>query len=115
MIARRPVNGRAATRAMTALYRRPERLPADWRDRLPDPERYYREHVSKLGKANPSGWAQGRCPFHDDRSESFSADLRRGGWKCFAGCGSGDLVAFEMRRTGRPFMDAARALVGVSV
>lgn len=91
------------------------RVPANWRDRLPDPESYYRAHVAKLGKVNATGWAQGACPFHDDRNASLSVNLRdeRGGWRCFAGCGGGDLVGFHMRQTGKPFKEAVTELLGV--
>ena len=100
-----------------AVYQPPKpsgRLPDNWRDRLPEPATYYGQHVEKLGKANGSGWAQGRCPFHEDRNDSLSVDLSgtRGGWKCFAGCGGGDLVSFHMRRTGQGFKDAVRELMG---
>lgn len=90
------------------------RLPEDWRDRLPDPEHYYRARVAKLGKPNGQGWAQGRCPLHEDRHESLSVHLAhpRGGWKCFAGCGKGDLVAFHERMTGLPFREAVADLMG---
>lgn len=89
------------------------RVPMQWRDRLPDPGDYYRRRVAKLGRVNGEGWAQGQCPFHDDASASLSVHLvgARGGWRCFAGCGSGDLVSFHMRRTGLPFKDAVRDLV----
>ena len=91
------------------------RVPANWRDRLPDPATYYAEHVVKLGKRNGEGWAQGRCPFHDDRDASMSVHLdgSRGCWKCFAGCGAGDLVAFHMRLRRLPFAEAVRDLAGV--
>ncbi|MDC8637048.1 CHC2 zinc finger domain-containing protein [Xanthomonas hortorum] len=91
------------------------RLPDDWRKRLPEPESYYRAHVAKLGKAHGNGWAQGRCPFHEDGTASLSVNLSQpcGFWKCFAGCGSGDMVTFHMKRSGLPFADAARDLLGV--
>jgi len=91
------------------------RLPANWRDRLPDPAAYYADKVAKLGKRNGDGWAQGRCPFHEDRDASLSVNLAglRGCWKCFAGCGAGDLVAFHMRLRSLPFAEAVRDLVGV--
>jgi hypothetical protein len=38
-----------------------------------------------------------RCPFHDDRQASLSLELSEGMWNCHAGCGSGKLLAFEMR------------------
>lgn len=90
------------------------RLPANWRQRLPDPAAYYAQHVARLGKANATGWAQGACPFHDDRNASLSVHVAEGGgWRCFAGCGGGDLLGFHMRRTGLGFVEAVRDLVGV--
>ena len=91
-----------------------DRLPLNWRERLPDPESYYRMRVDKLGQRHGNGWAQGRCPLHDDRNASLSVNLDspRGGWRCFAGCGHGDLLAFHMRLTGLGFADAVGDLVG---
>jgi hypothetical protein len=34
----------------------------------------------------------GRCPFHDDRSPSFSVDIGKQKWHCFAACGHGDVI-----------------------
>ena len=89
------------------------RLPRNWRDRLPDPGAYYAQHVAKLGKPNALGWAQGQCPFHDDRNASLSVHVSdaRGGWRCFASCGGGDLVGFHIKRTGQSFADAVRELI----
>lgn len=105
--------------AFDTLYRKPKapRLPADWRLRLPDPESYYRKHAKKLSAPNSSGWAQGRCPFHDDHEASLSVHLsgERGGWKCFAGCGHGDMVSFHERLTGLKFPNSARDLIGLKV
>lgn len=96
------------------VYRKP-RLPSNWRNRLPHPATYYPAHVEKLGKPNAAGWAQGRCPFHADKEASLSVCITgtRGGWRCFAGCGTGDLLAFHMLRTGLPFAEAVRDLLGV--
>lgn len=90
------------------------RIPRNWRDRLPDPDAYYRARVEKLGARHGNGWAQGRCPFHDDRNASLSVRLEgvRGGWRCFAGCGHGDLVAFHMRVKELTFVEAVRDLLG---
>lgn len=96
-----------------AMEAPPRRLPGRWRQRLPEPEAYYRQHVPSLGRARDDGWALGLCPFHDDRTPSLSVNLkgRRGGWICFAGCGKGDLIAFHMRRKGLIFREAVRDLV----
>lgn len=98
-----------------ALPKQTRRLPQTWRDRLPDPATYYAQRVEKLGKPNGFGWAQGKCPFHDDHEASLSVNVvsPKGGWLCFAGCGKGDLVAFHMRATGLPFPDAVADLLGV--
>ncbi len=90
-------------------------LPANWRQRLPDPTVYYAEHVRKLGAVNSAGWAPGRCPFHEDREASLSVHLGgdRGGWRCFAGCGHGDVVSFHQRLTGMDFKGAVRDLLGL--
>jgi hypothetical protein len=90
------------------------RLPPNWRERIPEPETYYRARVEKLGPRYGNGWAQGRCPFHEDGTASLSVhlDSPRGGFRCFAGCGHGDLLAFHMRLTGLDFVDAVCDLVG---
>ena len=125
---KRHAGGRGAsdTARLRALYGKaeatPQRrgwqsptLPRNWRDRLPDPAGYYADKLPKLGKRNGEGWAQGRCPFHEDRDASLSVNLAglRGCWKCFAGCGQGDMVAFHMRLRGVQFVEAVRELVGV--
>lgn len=116
MRASRPINSRQAVASMRGLYDQnaPRRLPNQWRDCLPAPDAYYRANIGKLGKANGGGWAQGTCPFHDDKNASLSVKIaERGNWKCFAGCGSGDMLSFHMRRTCLPFADAVRDLLGV--
>ena len=89
-------------------------LPRNWRERLPDPASYYATHIEKLSKPNGSGFAQGRCPFHDDSNASLSVNVKdaRGGWRCFAGCGGGDLIGFHLRLTGKQFNDGVRELIG---
>lgn len=98
--------------ALAGLYGN-DRIPANWRDRLPDPGAYYPKFVGKLSRPNGDGWAQGKCPLHDDREASLSVQVvgRHGGWRCFAGCGKGDMVAFHMRLRGCDFKAAVRELV----
>lgn len=92
-------------------------MPANWRDRVPDPANYYAQHVQKLGRPNATGWAQGVCPFHEDRNASLSVHVtsERGHWRCFASCGGGDLVGFHMRLRGLDFKAAVRDLIGLGV
>lgn len=88
-------------------------LPRNWRDRLPDPGEYYAQHIGKLSRTNGDGWAQGKCPLHEDHDASLSVQTsgRHGGWRCFAGCGKGDMVAFHMRLRGCEFKTAVRELL----
>jgi len=88
------------------------RLPNNWRDRLPDPVTYYSARITKLTRSNAKGWAQGSCPLHEDRHASLSVNLTEGRWRCFAGCGAGDLLGFHMQLTGLPFKEAVRDLIG---
>lgn len=88
--------------------------PKDWRDRLPSAADYYQAHLKRLTRPSPDGWAQACCPFHEDRAASLSVNLssEKGGWKCFAGCGSGDLISFHMKLKGLTFVQARAELVG---
>ncbi len=56
----RRVSGHIA--GFKALYGKANssQLQDNWRDRLPDPDHYYRQHVAKLSRAHGSGWAQGQ-------------------------------------------------------
>jgi hypothetical protein len=38
-----------------------------------------------------------RCCFHEDRLPSLSLNMEKGVWNCHAGCGSGGILAFEMK------------------
>lgn len=88
-------------------------LPRNWRDRLPDPSVYYAAGLDRMTRANGAGYAQARCPFHEDGNASLSVNLAgKGGWMCFAGCGTGDMVSFHMRRHGCDFKSAVLQLIG---
>lgn len=44
------------------------------------------------GGTLPTGRSnKANCPLHDDRTASASVDVERGKWRCFAGCGHGDI------------------------
>jgi len=90
-------------------------LPQEWRDLLPTPHDYYQSRLVVLSSTNAAGWARTRCPFHSDREASFSVNFgsASGRWHCFAGCGSGDLVAFHMKQYGMSFVPAVRELIGL--
>jgi len=52
------------------------------------------DFISKYVELSPSG--RGLCPFHDDHKASFSVNIEKNYWKCFAGCGGGSVVDFWM-------------------
>jgi DNA primase len=99
----------------TRRMRHEASIPTNWRDRLPDPAGYYAKHIQKLSRANATGWAQGTCPFHEDRNASLSVQFNsdRGHWRCFASCGGGDLLGFHMKLRGLTFKDAVCELIGL--
>ena len=52
-----------------------------------------------------------KCPFHEDRSPSFSVfdDGKR--WKCHAGCGGGSVVDFLAKAKGLSDKDACKEIL----
>lgn len=110
----------ADLRARTAKYHaailaKYPKLPADWHERLPAAETYYRHHVRTLGGPNARGWARGRCPFHGGKRKSLAVHYSggRGMWACLAGCGMGDMIEFHERVTGHGFELAVLDLLGI--
>ncbi|MCC7426089.1 MAG: DNA primase [Alphaproteobacteria bacterium] len=52
----------------------------------------------------------GLCPFHNEKSPSFTVNEAKGFFHCF-GCGAhGDAIGFVMRRENLPFMEAVEKL-----
>lgn len=55
-----------------------------------------------------------RCPFHEDSAASFSLYAGDDGserWKCFAGCGQGDVIDFLAKHHGLSNADACREFI----
>lgn len=52
----------------------------------------------------------GRCPFHPDRSPSFSVDPAEGFYYCFGCHKGGDAITFVREREGLEFLEAVRRL-----
>ena len=80
------------------------------RDLLPDPREFYQREIESL-RVRAGEWAQGRCPFHDDRTPSLSVNFVSGAYRCF-GCGArgGDVLDFYRQLHGLGFIEAAKAL-----
>lgn len=56
---------------------------------------YAAEYKSVLKNASISGdRIIGRCPFHDDNKDSFTANLKTGMCHCFTGCIDGNFITF---------------------
>ncbi len=52
----------------------------------------------------------GLCPFHNEKTPSFTVNEAKGFYHCF-GCGAhGDIIKFEMEANGLPFLDAVEKL-----
>lgn len=71
------------------------------------------EVVARYVKLRRSGreW-EGLCPFHDERTPSFTVIPSKGFFHCF-GCGAhGDAIAFYQRYTGKDFRAAVADLGG---
>lgn len=52
-----------------------------------------------------------RCPFHEDRTASFSVDVGKGLWKCFSCNIGGSVVDYFARKAGTSTADAFKKLV----
>jgi DNA primase len=64
---------------------------------------------TELRRSGP-GQYKGLCPFHDERSPSFSVDTDKGFYHCF-GCGvGGDAFRFVMETEGLDFVGAMESL-----
>ena len=58
-------------------------------------------------------WRSALCPFHDDHNPSLSVNVIHGGWRCHAGCGSGDAFSFVMQLEQCGFPEAMGEILRV--
>lgn len=54
----------------------------------------------------------GRCPFHDDNKDSFSADIKTGKCHCFAGCIDGNFISFYAKLNDTDTKTAYKDILG---
>lgn len=78
-------------------------------DRLVD---YKTEYCSAIKRHKITGDnLTGLCPFHDDRNNSFSVDLRTGQWKCHAEDRGGNFVTFYAELNGLDTKEAYKQIL----
>lgn len=78
-------------------------------DRLVD---YRAEYTAVIEKYKITGDnLVGLCPFHKDRNDSFSVDLKTGQWHCFAEDEGGNFVSFWAKYHGTSTKDAYKAIL----
>ena len=66
------------------------------------------DFVSQYIELSPNG--RGLCPFHDDQRSSFSVNIDKNYWSCFAGCGGGSIIDFWMKWRKSDFKIAVKEL-----
>jgi putative DNA primase/helicase len=74
-------------------------------------EREVEDYFARCGilpLATRGDWRDARCPWHDDKSRSFSFNVKAGSYICQAGCGSGGLEELS-KKSGIPFWVEAKA------
>lgn len=73
---------------------------------------YESEYRSVIKGAKVTGTRLlGRCPFHDDKKDSFSADLETGKCHCFTGCIDGNFVTFWAKYKNMDSKDAYKDIL----
>lgn len=80
----------------------------DVRDRLPISE-VVGEYV-RLQRAGAGGRWKGLCPFHEEKTPSFTVSDEKGFYYCFGCQAHGDVFSFWMRQESASFPEALRAL-----
>ena len=84
-------------------------MPFD-RNLLPDPITYFENQGLALKGPRTAKWKTSTCNFHGG-SDSMRVNVVTGAWVCMS-CGEkgGDVLAYEIKDSGREFVDAAKSL-----
>lgn len=75
---------------------------------------FYEGELPDFPKVKPNGWTLNfSCPFHDEKTGSFSININTGAFNCL-GCGQkGDVFAFAMALHGVDFVGAVNLIGGM--
>ena len=69
------------------------------------------EVIGETVKLKPAGSIlKGLCPFHNEKTPSFTVSPHKGIWHCYGCSTGGDVIAFVMRDKGMTFPEAAKFL-----
>ena len=68
---------------------------------------YFEKRLTGRRLAGRGAEQKTNCPFHEDRTPSFSVNFEKGTWCCHAGCGGGGVLDFE-EKFSRCDRDTAR-------
>ena len=67
----------------------------------------YQGHLSRTGNR-----AKGHCPFHSEKTASFTIYLNQNKWHCFGSCGTGgDVIDFVVKQEKCDFIQAVKKLL----
>ena len=55
---------------------------------------------------------KGLCPFHQEKTPSFTVNSQTGAWHCFGCDGHGDAIDFLIKQDGLSFIEAVERLAG---
>lgn len=73
---------------------------------------YRAEYTAVIQKYKITGYnLVGLCPFHQDRNDSFSVDLKTGKWHCFAEDEGGNFVTFWAKYQGIDTKEAYKEIL----
>lgn len=80
-------------------------------DKYIDYEGYYTQHIAKAKRSGDQ--LTGLCPFHEDHSSSFGANLKDGKCRCYTGCGKWNVTTFHAKLKGIDSTEAYKELCSI--
>ena len=70
--------------------------------------------IGEYVQLKPAGTSRkGLCPFHNEKSPSFTVSRDRQAWYCFGCATGGDIFSFIQEIEGMEFLEALKLLLGI--